>query len=216
MRPLVDLNYGPPKNSKYPRLRIGLPDNDDVSAWVGNVTKLAESGMKVGVKNIYEKLHLTAPEDDEDVLTPPERITVRDTTDQPPTGEPREDKGPKGDSESDLPDLGDEENPGDKGEQPPKTKETSKIHVGTRRRKLEDPHAVVDDLAEQIMSRWKPVMKPLVEPVMKAIKQADSFDDLKKRLKKIAPKMEASEMQDLLSKALFAALAAGRTGMRLE
>jgi phage gp29-like protein len=95
VRPLVDLNFGPPKKpGGYPRLRIGLPDNDDVSAWVTNVTKLAESGMKIGVKNIYEKLHLTAPEDDEDVLTPPERVTVRDSTDQPPTGKPGEDKGP--------------------------------------------------------------------------------------------------------------------------
>ena len=219
IRPLVDLNFGPPKKvGGYPRLRIGLPDNDDVTAWVGNVTKLAESGMKIGVKNIYEKLHLTAPEDDEDVLTPPERVTVRDNTDKPPTGKPGEDEGPKGGSDGNIPAGEGEEKPVEPDHQPPKTKEASKVRIqvgARRRRKLEDPHAVVDDLAEQIMSRWQPVMRPLVEPVMKAIKEAHSFDDLRQRLKKLAPDMDSSEMQELLSKALFAALAAGRAGMRL-
>ena len=134
VRPLVDLNFGPPKDGHpYPRLRIGLPDTDDVNNWIDSVTKLAESGMKIGVKNIYEKLHLTPPEDDEAVLTPPERVTV---TDDQGNGNGNGKPKPSNGNGKPSPKAGDEEPPtGDETEKP------GAVHVGAR----EDPHGAVDD-----------------------------------------------------------------------
>jgi phage gp29-like protein len=204
IRPIVDLNYGRPPNGVYPRLRIGLPDNDDVSAWVKNVKDLAESGMKIGVKNIYEKMHLTAPEEGEPVLTPPERVTVTDD-EKSPSGKPPLGKPPAGKSGEPAPDKS-----GDTTEEP--TQETSRLNISSR----EDPHGAADELTETIMARWRPVMGPMVDPVLRAIKQAKSYDDLKGRLKKIAPEMDPSGLRDMMSKALFASLMAGRTGLKLE
>ena len=65
------------------------------------------------------------------------------------------------------------------------------------------------------MSRWKPVMEPMAAPVMKAVRQATSYDDLRRRLQKLGPDMDSDALQEMMAEALFAALMAGRTGLKL-
>ena len=68
VRPLVDLNHGPQK--KYPKVKIGRPDEIDIDKLVTNVGKLVPLGLKVGVSTMSDKLSLPVPEKGEELLQP--------------------------------------------------------------------------------------------------------------------------------------------------
>lgn len=66
--PLVMLNRGPRKS--YPKLRIGRPDEEDVSALVTNVAKLVPLGLKVGAATMRDKIGVPDPGPEEELLAP--------------------------------------------------------------------------------------------------------------------------------------------------
>ncbi|MCF1433376.1 DUF935 family protein [Agrobacterium vitis] len=66
--PLVALNLGSRK--KYPKIRIGRPDETDVNDLVANVVKLVPLGLKVGMSTMRDKLGLPDPDADEELLVP--------------------------------------------------------------------------------------------------------------------------------------------------
>jgi phage gp29-like protein len=68
VRPIVDLNHGPQK--KYPKVKIGRPDEIDIDKLVTNVTKLVPLGLKVGASTMRDKLSLPDPDPKEEVLQP--------------------------------------------------------------------------------------------------------------------------------------------------
>lgn len=69
VRPLVDLNFGPQK--RYPILKIGRPDEVDVTALVDNVAKLVPLGLKVGMATMRDLIGLPDPDADEELLGAP-------------------------------------------------------------------------------------------------------------------------------------------------
>ncbi|NDV27726.1 DUF935 domain-containing protein [Desulfovibrio sp. JC010] len=64
--PYVDLNYGPQEH--YPRFRLPVLDEEDVSALVDNVVKLVPHGLTVSIAEIRSKLGLREPKDNEPVI----------------------------------------------------------------------------------------------------------------------------------------------------
>ncbi|TPJ83855.1 DUF935 domain-containing protein [Mesorhizobium sp. B2-6-3] len=68
-RPLVDLNFG--RQEKYPRIRIGRPEQIDTKALVDNVAKLVPLGLKVGMSTMRDRIGLPDPAEDEELLVPP-------------------------------------------------------------------------------------------------------------------------------------------------
>ena len=64
--PYVDLNYG--QQEAYPYLRLPVPDPEDVTALVENIATLVPFGFRVKTSEMYAKLGLTAPDDDDEVL----------------------------------------------------------------------------------------------------------------------------------------------------
>lgn len=69
VRPLVALNLGPQKS--YPRIRIGRPDEVDVTKLTENVARLVPLGLKVGMSTMRDKLGLPDPAPDEELLGAP-------------------------------------------------------------------------------------------------------------------------------------------------
>ncbi|OEU65810.1 MAG: hypothetical protein BA863_08965 [Desulfovibrio sp. S3730MH75] len=67
IRPYVDLNYGPQEH--YPRFRLPVLDEEDVSALVQNIATLLPAGLRVSQAEIRSKLGLREPKEDEPVLT---------------------------------------------------------------------------------------------------------------------------------------------------
>jgi len=76
--PLVALNYGPQK--KYPRIKIGRPEEIDVDKLVANVERLVPLGLEVGMATMRDKLGLPDPAAGEKLLqvrrqdAPPPRL----------------------------------------------------------------------------------------------------------------------------------------------
>lgn len=66
IRPIIDLNFGPQKN--YPRIFIGTPEKEDITALTDSISKLAPYGLKLSQKQIRSKLGLDAPESEEDTF----------------------------------------------------------------------------------------------------------------------------------------------------
>jgi phage gp29-like protein len=84
--PLVSLNLGPRK--KYPRIKIGRPDETDVNNLVSNVVKLVPFGLKVGMSTMRDKLGLPDPDKDEELLVPQAAASNTTQQDQADTSPP--------------------------------------------------------------------------------------------------------------------------------
>jgi phage gp29-like protein len=65
----VNVNFGIQEN--YPKVKIPIPDWEDLKAWTDNVAKMVERGLRVGQKHVRDKLNLPEPEDGEELLMPP-------------------------------------------------------------------------------------------------------------------------------------------------
>ncbi|HUY25929.1 MAG TPA: DUF935 domain-containing protein [Candidatus Binataceae bacterium] len=197
VRPVADLNYGPPSTGRYPKLRLGMPDDEDKVAFVKMIIDLAGSGFEVGENAVRAKLKLPKPEPGEKILTPPTKVTDRIKT-------PIEDVHEPGDSEgADAPDI------------------NSRVAVNrarrppTRARVGKSPAAMGDEFAERLTAEhWKEVMDPLVEPILAAVREAMSYEDLKHRLDRVAPDMDPKKLKALLTRALFNSNLAGRWSAR--
>ena len=73
VRPMIDLNYGPPKDGQYPRVYIGLPDQTDMTALMPLVKTFVDMGGRVGQATIRDKLGIEDPDPDEELLRPAAR-----------------------------------------------------------------------------------------------------------------------------------------------
>lgn len=69
VRPLIDLNRGPPK--KYPLLRIGRQDQVNVPELATALAQLVPLGLKVGMSTVRDKIGMPDPADDEELMTAP-------------------------------------------------------------------------------------------------------------------------------------------------
>jgi len=192
VKPLVDLNFGEPRDGKYPRLRIGIPDDEDSGQFVDNVVKLAGSGMKIGEKAVREKLHLPEVEEGEETLTPPQKMTERSEA-QPGQG----------------PLEAGQDRPGQRQLPPPEQKPPQPQAVLHAR--VGGTAAMAEDFAMRLVEKhWREVLEPLVDPVLKEVRAATSYEDLRRRLKKTARKMNPTKLEDVTRKALFMARTVGK------
>lgn len=66
VRPMIDLNFGAQK--VYPKLTIGNPEREDVSALTESIARLMPYGLELSAKQIRSKLGLNAPEDAADIF----------------------------------------------------------------------------------------------------------------------------------------------------
>ena len=67
-RNYVDLNFG--AQEAYPRIRIPVPRPEDVTALVENIAKLVPLGFRVRQADLYSRMRLTEPEEEDLMLEP--------------------------------------------------------------------------------------------------------------------------------------------------
>ncbi|WFE92475.1 DUF935 domain-containing protein [Roseibium porphyridii] len=67
--PMISLNHGPRK--KYPRIKVGRPDEEDIKELVENVTKLVPLGLKVPMAAMRNKIGAPEPDGEVELLTAP-------------------------------------------------------------------------------------------------------------------------------------------------
>ena len=69
IRPYVEFNYG--KQKSYPKLRLPVPRPENIPALVDALDKLVRLGFRVKIDELYRKLGLSRPDDDDEVLRVP-------------------------------------------------------------------------------------------------------------------------------------------------
>ncbi len=67
VRPIVDLNLGP--HTRYPKIKLGMPQHEDTKALVEIVAMLADRGLRISQKAMLEKLGIAEAGKDEAVLS---------------------------------------------------------------------------------------------------------------------------------------------------
>lgn len=65
---LIAFNFPPRPRKGLPEIVIGRPEEEDVKAWTENVARLVPLGLKVSVAEAQEKIGVTAPKPDEELL----------------------------------------------------------------------------------------------------------------------------------------------------
>jgi phage gp29-like protein len=66
VRPIVDLNMGP--RERYPKINFSLPSDTEIREFADIVAELADRGLRVGQREVLERLGLAEPQGDEPVL----------------------------------------------------------------------------------------------------------------------------------------------------
>ncbi|ROO28237.1 DUF935 domain-containing protein [Salinisphaera orenii] len=70
VRPYIDLNFGP--QPAYPRIELQVIEPEDIEGLTKALERLVPLGLRVGGSTMRDKLGLPDPDDDEEVLTPPQ------------------------------------------------------------------------------------------------------------------------------------------------
>lgn len=81
VRPWVDIEYGPQK--AYPRIRIARPKKEDVAGLVDALQTLVPMGMRVQASEIRDKLGLSDPDRNAELLHAPSAQAAPAALDQP-------------------------------------------------------------------------------------------------------------------------------------
>lgn len=181
VRPLIELNKGPRK--KYPKLKIGRPDEEDVETLVKNVKDLVPLGLKVGMSTMQKKIGLPAPAPGEELLAAPRPAA----------------QGAAGVD-------GEFTEPADRLALPAPAKQVSlnKAEPGIT-------HDAIDTAVAEMMADggWRQLVQPVVAGLAEELAGAQSVDEARAILKRRAETMGVSEFTNMLANAAFAARLAG-------
>lgn len=174
IRPFIDLNFGP--QAVYPKVSFPVVEPEDIEALSGSLAQLVPLGLKVDQREIREKMGLSDPGNDAELLTPPNSAA------QVAEGDPTEQEEPE-----------------------PEPKDTGKLsaHIAACRcgscvAKL-SAETVLDELDLLLVkTEWDEIADPLLEPFKALLETAKDFDEATRLL---AEKMPGSEpLREALSR----------------
>ncbi|MBV7315460.1 DUF935 domain-containing protein [Shewanella sp. NIFS-20-20] len=75
IKPYIILNWG--VQVRYPKVRIKVPEPEDLKMLVDSLKPMIESGMKVSAQEVREKFGLREPKADEDILQPAAQLLMQ-------------------------------------------------------------------------------------------------------------------------------------------
>lgn len=192
VRPLIDLNRGPRKRGRYPRLRIAEPDAIDMQEMRENLKTFVPMGMKVGMSTIRDKIGLPDPDPDEQVLMPPGAVS--DGRPHPQLDDNAAVKGVFNGSGAPHP-----------VPSPPRTAAHASAPPGASTA-IDDIDALVDQLDAAAM----PAMDRLINAVRDVLDRAESIPDAIARLEQAYPSMALDDLAGVIGQAMMVADLSGR------
>ncbi|MCW1842289.1 DUF935 domain-containing protein [Prosthecomicrobium hirschii] len=195
IRVAVDLNYGP--QAVYPTVIRHIADPEDVTALSDAVAKLVPQGLKVSQRQMLEKLGLSEPGADDDLLAPPKA----DTATLPPPAPAAPATPPPGRS-------------------PPKPAGLSAHVAGCRCggclaflaasvEEEDDGVAEVERLADELTADWEQLSKPLLGPIAAELAASTSYEDFRARLTRALAGMDTTLLAERLARGLAIARGIG-------
>lgn len=203
VRPMVDLNKGPPRSGKYPRIRIGRAEGWDAVTMMPAVEKFVGMGGRVGQSFIRDRLGIEDPGKDEELLKAPSAAPPPGSGETPP-GAPKAAPGAPTVAErplaaslafSGLLNLISAATRGGSGAPP-------------------EPDPIERFIASQV-SDWKPLMAPVTAPLQQLVEDAGSLDEIRDGILALVEDMDVAQLGELLARAGFNARLAGAAGAEL-
>lgn len=195
VKPFIDLNFGP--QEKYPKVEIPVPDPEDITALSDALGKLVPLGLRVSQNEVREKLALSDPKPDDEVLGKP--------ADPAPTTPPAEQKPAPVDQK-----------PADKAKKAEDTKAKvaalSAIVMDHKRScrcgactAMLSAEAGAQDALEQLdtlfvdaLADWEAIADPVTAPILDIMNSASSFEEALKMLETRRP--DVSKLADRLGR----------------
>jgi phage gp29-like protein len=187
--PLAVLNIPGVDPRRLPKVKFDTGEAEDLAAYADALPKLAGAGLRIGVKWAQDKLRIPEPAEGEAVLSAPPPPAPA----LPPGGDPApQDKPPK------------------PGQAPLK---------GAAEDGSTAPRDALDDVLDEAIAEWRPMLAPLVEPLLaeldKAVAAGESLADFAARLPELVERLDGRPMAERLGRAAFVARLAGEADLDL-
>lgn len=192
--PMIMLNRGP--REKYPRLKIGRPEAEDIKVTVETAEKLANMGVKIDGEELRDRAGLPAAKNDETALKP----AARAAAEIPPEGAVEGAGGPGGAGTSPKPFLG--------LLKPPVGAKQSDVPTLQAQQAGREPDAIALT-ADEALGDWEVLVDPLLNPIEALIGECKTLGELQSRLVEVIEQMGTDGFTEDLARGLFAARVAG-------
>jgi phage gp29-like protein len=201
IRPWVDLEFGP--QDKYPKLKIGREEEEDVAQIIDGITKLVPMGLRVQKSWANDLLGIPDPDPQAELLAAPAaRAPELPASALPPPDGPRappkflnDQRGLKNAFERVRPAGG----PARRGLPALQAQNPSEIGGDA-----------VDRLADQAETVAAPGADALIDAVRRLVGSADSLEEVRDGLLALDPQMPAEQLASYMRLALVMAELAGR------
>ncbi len=167
--PFVAMNFGP--QAAYPQVLFPVTEPEDVKALTESVARLVPLGFKVGQRELREKLGLSDPQADDELLTPPANAAAP----EPDTGAPEPEK------------------------REPKKRGRKRTAMLAATPPATDGIDEVAALTEEILADWEDITDPLLDPIRDALAKATSFEEALALIEANGP--DGSALAERLAKA---------------
>jgi phage gp29-like protein len=96
----------------------------------------------------------------------------------------------------------------------------SKVKKAALAAELREPRDAIDELVDEQLATWRPLLAPLVEPLLaeldKAVAQGESLAAFAARLPQLVQRMDARPLADGIARAQFPARLAGEADLDLN
>ena len=199
--PMAALNIAGVDLKRLPRFKLDIGESEDITAYSEALPKLAGIGMQIPVKWAHDKLRIPQPEDGEEVLSAP----------APP---PMPNGGPAG-APAGAPGA-----PGAKPSAKPAVKPGEKAALAAVLPTDVGPRDAIDELVDEALADWRPLLAPLVEPLLaeldKAVAAGESLAAFAARLPQLATQLDGGPLAQRLERASFTARLAGEADLDLS
>jgi phage gp29-like protein len=184
--PMVILNRGP--REKYPRLRIGRPDEVDAQVDIENASQLVAMGVKIGGNQMRERAGLPAPEEGEEPLrvaatanSPGERAGALLGTD-PSKNNPSDPLEPFKSPAAGIADQGATAAAQDGGERGPDG---------------------IDRAIDEALDDWQALVDPMRGPIDELLETSETLEQFRDGLIDALQAMDVGAIQSVLARAGF-------------
>lgn len=184
--PMILLNRGP--REKYPRLRIGRPDEIDAKVDIENARLLVDMGVKIGGNQMRERAGLPAPEEGEEAL----RVAS-------PANSPGEGQGaPSGADPSKISATG----PLEAFKSPVASIVDQGATAAVQDRAEREPDGI-DRAIDEALDDWQALVEPMRGPIDELLETAETLEDFRDGLIDALQAMDVGQMQSVLARAGF-------------
>lgn len=193
--PLVMLNRG--VRDKYPRLKIGRPDQEDVTSLLDASERLTEMGVEVDAEEVRERAGVPAAKPGGQVL---QKKAAPQAAQEPTEGL----GGPGGGKKTQTPFL-----------DPLKSKNGGKEDGGepALASMADNPSGrapdFIDRTADEALDDWEPLVEPMLASVDALIGDSADLPELQRRLAEALAGVDSSAFAELLARGSFAARVTG-------